>query len=599
MLLIGAALYVFVAIAIFLLTYFGAVVPALGTLVLALLLFVALYGGWVVLLVVGWLFQPTRRLMIDVARDRFPDAVTVAAVRDFDADLRGGLWSTAAWLLLPLVVGVLVGLFHRRKPWRRWWAVIAWILVPVFAVGALAASRIGAPRLARRKGASSTGLIAGDTASSDTSSHPDGGHVGFDESGTALYAPSRGALLVIGPPRTGKSSGSIIPSIWKAKGAVVVSSIKIDLLEATRTYRATRGRLWLFDLAGEEAPDGVVLARWSPLAAIHDWDSARLMATSMVEPLRAGDKGGGHFLDRAKAWTECCLFAGFLAQVDIGTVADWVAMSMSDTGMLDAHAALIDARDAGDVGAGLAARQLEGILATPEKERGGYASTMQRVFSVYQSPAARAVGRDLNFDPVAFVRSTDTLYITAADGREKEFAPLIVGLLEAIRYAQYARHRTEPGGVHLTFVLDEASNTARIPLLNIISAAGGQGLHVIVGIQDLSQARECWGKPADGLLTLFGSKLVFPGIFDTYTLTALSNAAGEYDRAMSTVTEARDRSLFESGISHSSTTQRTKILDQGDITNPGEGRALLFQGAGWQFVEIRLHYNSKEWAEYR
>ncbi len=517
----------------------------------------------------------------------------VAAVRDFDTGLRGDLWVTVAWLaLVAVVVGVLVGLFHRRKPWRRSWATIAWILAPAFAAGALASSRIGAPRPARTAPKPAAPVLV----ASDTSSHRDGGHCGF-AGGVALNAPSRGGLLVLGPPGSGKSSGSIIPSIWDAPGAVVVSSIKIDLLEATRAYRATRGRLWLFDLAGEDAPDGVLLARWSPLATIHDWDSARRMATSMIEPLRAGDKGdGGHFLDRAKAWTECLLFAGYLTGVEIGTVADWVTKSMSDKGMIDAHATLIDARDAGDVDAALAEGQLEGILATPEKERGGYASTMQRLFSVYQSSTARAVGRDLNFDPVAFVQSSDTLYITAAEDRATEFAPLIVGLLEAIRFAQYARHRSTPGGVHLTFALDEANSTAPIPLLKIISAAGGQGLHVIVGIQDLSLARACWGKDADGLLTLFVTKLVLPGIMDPFTVKALSDAAGEWDRPMTTTSQTAGAMFPDVNVS--STTQRVKILQPGDISHPPEGGGLLFQGAVWQFVEIRNHYTS-QWAAYQ
>lgn len=583
----GCSIAILVTVAAVVLLLFGAyLVPAVAGVLLA----VAMLGGWGALLVIGWLYQPTRRLMIDAARDRFPDTVTVAAVRDFDTHLRGALWIIVGYLAALLVLGVLVGLSHRRTRWSSGWATIAWVLVPVFAIGALAGSRIG-----RRAQVPATPPTS---SASDTSSHQDGGHVGFDGS-WPISAPSRGGLLVIGPPGSGKSSGSIIPSIWTAPGAVVVSSIKTDLLLATQVYRSTRGRLWLFDLAGDVLPAGVLQARWSPLAAVTDWDSARRMATSMIAPMRSGDnETGAHFLDRAKAWTECLLFAGHLSGVEIGTVADWVAVSMSDEGMLAAHAALIDARDAGNLDAHLAERQLEGILATPERERGSIASTMQRVFSVYQSSTARRVGHSPDFDPAAFVRSTDTLYITAAPDRATEFAPLIAGLLEAIRFAQYARHRTEPGGAHLTFALDEANNTAPIPLPAIISEAGGQGLHVIVGIQDLSRARERWGKAADGFLTLFGTKLVLPGVIEPFTLDALSNAAGEYDRTMRTV--SRDASgLGLTPDTHvSTTTQRTKVLHQGDIAHLPQGRGLLFQAADWRLVEIHNHYTS-QWAAYR
>ncbi len=105
------------------------------------------------------------------------------------------------------------------------------------------------------------------------------------------------------------------------------------------------------------------------------------------------------------------------------------------------------------------------------------------------------------------------------------------------------------------------------------------------------------GKAADGFLTLFGTKLVLSGVLDPFTVNALSDAAGEFDRPMKTVTQS-PHGLLASGTSHSGTSQRTKILHQGDISHPPEGGGLLFQGAAWQFVEIRNHY-TKQWAAYR
>lgn len=66
----------------------------------------------------------------------------------------------------------------------------------------------------------------------------------------------------------------------------------------------------------------------------------------------------------------------------------------------------------------------------------------------------------------------------------------------------------------MTFVLDEVANTAPIPLPNVASEAGGQGLHLVVGFQDLSQARTRWGQAADGFLTLFPEKLILSGMND-------------------------------------------------------------------------------------
>ena len=137
------------------------------------------------------------------------------------------------------------------------------------------------------------------------------------------------------------------------------------------------------------------------------------------------------------------------------------------------------------------------------------------------------------------MRSTDTVYVTASADRQGLFAPLIVGLLEEIRYATYRRHGAEgrgeePRRAHVAFVLDEVANTAPLPLTTITSEAGGQGLHVLAATPDLSQARVRWGRAADGFLILFKVKVILPGVGDSQTLEALSAQIGEYDRLMVT-----------------------------------------------------------------
>ena len=79
-------------------------------------------------------------------------------------------------------------------------------------------------------------------------------------------------------------------------------------------------------------------------------------------------------------------------------------------------------------------------------------------------------------------------------------------------------------------------------LPQIASEGGGQGLTLLAAFQDLSQARARWGKAADGFLTLFGTKLLLPGIADTTTLEAVSTMLGEYDRQV--ISRTSDASLF-------------------------------------------------------
>lgn len=126
----------------------------------------------------------------------------------------------------------------------------------------------------------------------------------------------------------------------------------------------------------------------------------------------------------------------------------------------------------------------------------------------------------------------------------------------------------------MTFVLDEANNTAPVPLPSIVGEAGGQSLHVIVGIQDLSRARARWGQEADGFLTLFPTKVILRGVIEPFTLDAISNAMGEYDRTMVGYTRSVVPVGWYGAMERTSTSysiQRQKVLTQGDIASPRTG----------------------------
>jgi type IV secretory pathway TraG/TraD family ATPase VirD4 len=239
-----------------------------------------------------------------------------------------------------------------------------------------------------------------------------------------------------------------------------------------------------------------------------------------------------------------------------------------------------------------------GILRTADRERASIVSTTGRVLRVYQTLGARRAAADPNLDPTAFVRSRDTIYITAPSDRQALYAPMIVGMLEQIRYAQYARHAADqragtPPGPHVTFLLDEVSNIAPVPLPQIVSEAGGQGLHVVAVLQDLSQARARWGDHADGLLTLFRVKYALPGLVEPRTLEALSQAIGEYDRV--TISHGTSQlGIYETTtVNHS--VQRQRVLSPGEIAQLPAGHGLLLNGASWALVLTTPYYSHPTW----
>lgn len=549
-----------------------------------------------------------------------------------DTSVNPGLVMLAALTVLTVVIGFALGLAdgrsNRKFAQGRTGAAVFVLFTAAPSLAAYAAGFwIGGPRLGRRKknllsSVSSlppthknTIVMALDpyralvSVSSGGYGRP-GGHVGWTNIGEYISANPRGGMLVIGPPGSGKSSAVIIPSVIVAPGATVSASIKDDVMQATASIRAHIGRVWHFDPGGAENPaPGVLSARWSPLVSIRTWDDARIIANRLAEPaMKQGKEGGAggddHFAERARDWLEVLLYAAVLDNHPISQVAEWAQNPDSEQSEQEVNGALIFASQNGDQGAHIAKGQLKGLLDTPDRERGSIKSTLNRLLRIYGSVAARQIGDSPNFNPAEFVRSSDTLYITASPERQKEYAPLIAGLLEEIRFATYARHKaqeagTEPKRHHVTFVLDEANNTAPIPLPAIISEAGGQSLHIIVGIQDLSRARERWGRAAEGFLTLFPTKLVLNGVVEPYTLDALSNASGEYDRVMMGYSESTSYvgqyniPIRQQNPNYSVT--RQKVLHQGDIARLPSGKALLFEGAQWSLVNLGMHWQDPVW----
>ena len=80
-------------------------------------------------------------------------------------------------------------------------------------------------------------------------------------------APGQIAVLVLGPPLSGKTRGVIIPNVAAWGGAVLVTSTRRDVLDATAAWRAQMGTVWAFDPLGAVGPlpPGARRLVWSPL----------------------------------------------------------------------------------------------------------------------------------------------------------------------------------------------------------------------------------------------------------------------------------------------------------------------------------------------
>jgi len=423
-----------------------------------------------------------------------------------------------------------------------------------------------------------------------------GAYLGCAEHGEWVCADPESAVMILGPPRSGKTSAVMIPALMGASGAVLSTSTKPDLMRATMPARAEIGDVWLFDpSASEVLPEGARRLSWSPVSAASSWDEALIMARAMssASGAGAGTSNENHWSERSAALLGPLLYAAQLSDRPIEEVLRWTLRQ----DLAPAQEVLADGE------AQIAADVLAGIERTDARERSSIFSAAAGVLSAYNSDGARQTAAHPNFDPARFAACTDTLYIASPEHRQALCAPLIVGLLQQIRHAVYERARTahapEPA---MLWLLDEVANIAPVhDLPALVSQAGGQGLQVVIGLQDLSQARTRWGRDAaEGFMSLFASKLVLSGIADSATLESISLALGEYDRDMTSLALGRSKPqewlsspTYSDSVSYQ--TQRQRVLTPGDIARLPDGHGLLLRGTDWELIGLTKWYETEPW----
>jgi type IV secretion system protein VirD4 len=424
--------------------------------------------------------------------------------------------------------------------------------------------------------------------------HGAGPYLGVDDRGQLRFARPQRAVLLLGPPRSGKTSGVIIPTVLANSGAAVCTSTKPDVAAATAPARSRIGRVWSFNPTGGKAPTGLEPLRWSPITCSQKWDGALLMARAMSAQVGAGTTNASHWAMRAQALLAPFLHAAAIDGRDIECVVDWVMRhDLDDAGVL------LEQPQASRLAFG----SLIGLFNTEPRERASIFSAAADALQAYTSETALEAAKDPNFDPAAFTSSFDTVYIHAPADEQAAAGPLVCGLLAEIRRATYLAHRDGNLKGPVLFALDEVANIAPIEELpQIASEGGGQGLTLLAALQDLSQARGRWGAAADGFLTLFGTKLILPGMADTRTLESISLMLGEYDRKMVATTSPAG-GLISAVLSTPDTpsrtrtvsTQRTRVLSPGEIAGIPAGRALHLDGVEWQLLTQTPAHASEPW----
>lgn len=348
--------------------------------------------------------------------------------------------------------------------------------------------------------------------------------VGYDDTGQLVTVADEDACLVWGPPRSGKTRSIVVPTVLAHQGPCLVTSSKYDVLAATIEVRAHDGPIWVFSTDGmvPVVPGvDVRLATWTPVPACVNFDTALVHARAMVGSIIAGEDLGDQFFwyHAAERMLAALMHAAAMRGSTLADVASW-ALNQNLAGVVDtlrAHRS------------DWAASVVEAVDKANDRYRDSVLSTLSEVLRVFDHSEARMLTTLGSFPIEEFLTQNGTLYICIPSEQHELFAPLVVGLVEEILRAKFARFDAGVVDRTLGVFLDELRRVAPIHNLpGYLAEGGSHGAQVLAVLQDQSQARERWGpNVADGFLTLFRSKVLLPGVLDRTLLENLSQILGE------------------------------------------------------------------------
>lgn len=433
------------------------------------------------------------------------------------------------------------------------------------------------------------------------------------------HVKDRGAVMVLGPSRTGKSV-SVISSMLHWEGPIVAVSVKDDLMRPTLAHRRRMGDVAVFDPTGflseayvserdrPPAFDSGLLANWSPLMGIGSFDDALSAAAMLSEasPRGMGDQNQ-FFIESAEIMLGPMMWLAAMLDKPLGDVVSWV-MSRPPTSDGDGGRGQFELTEMAGLFSQLrgkvhtdsakrlteaeqqrlariaeelphAEQALKSQIEAAGKTMDSVYSTLQTMIKPWVSPTVRGSadngGRlvDLSW----LLSGCNTLFITARPSDFARLTPVYGGFVNDLLgqvYSHFNRHG--PIESPLLVVLDEVGNMPVKKLPEFASLLSGMGVQLVTIWQDIAQIRTAYGDATDNILSNHLSKLFFGGSSGLEHLRYASALAGEEE------VHSHSRSLDAGtarGGSVSESPHRTALVPVNVIRQMPKDRALLIHGS--------------------
>ncbi len=361
-------------------------------------------------------------------------------------------------------------------------------------------------------------------------------------------ASGRGAVALVGPTRSGKTTAAI-GGILDWDGPAILCSVKSDLLAATRERRARLGEVKVFDPSGITGQGN---ASWSPLREAGTTSGAVQAARAIVEASpRTTNVEQGEFWDQMAE----SLLAGLMCVAAntekrrFSDVVRWiVSTDMPTDGSNGEVAPLLRAlkadsdparKSAGEFGS----LAIEGLWRNDPRTVSSVYATARTLVWPWIDPLVAEATTSCTVDLDWLLSGPNTLYICVPLADQQRLRPVLGGLLNDLVGQAFDRfvRTNQPLDPALLVAIDEAATLRPDQLPSWASTLSGIGVQLVTAWQSVSQIEAAYGREAPAIMTNHLTKLFFAGMSDGPGLDYVSRLLGDEHLPSQLASLRRDR----------------------------------------------------------
>jgi type IV secretion system protein VirD4 len=357
--------------------------------------------------------------------------------------------------------------------------------------------------------------------------------------GATIRSDEPAHILVVGPSRSGKGTGFVLPNGYLWQGSAVFFDPKRENFDALANHRATMGnKVFMF------SPGSNDTHRYNPLDFVRRDERMAtdcLVVASFVIPEKADDTWAGAGRLLLSALIGYVLSSPLIAGAQhMRTVARMTTTGKDISSVLRA----IVKTESQHLPTWVVDSFNQYIALEPET-RNSAVFNVNMAMSLWNNGLISAATETSDFDIRELRRQPMTIFIGCTIAELSIFRPLIRILFQQIHDLMMVKIPGEDEAHQVLLMLDEFYHVGRMDsLISKITISAGYGFRMAIVMQDIAQLDELYGKNTR-ITTVSGSQIkLFIQINDLETSEFVSEMLGETTQVYKTPIQRPGQGIF-------------------------------------------------------